>query len=89
MTFDEHGGSHDHVVPLPAAPPDQSIGEFDFPFNRLGVRIPTMAISSHIEPGTIVSDPMMGTSVVATMQEKWKHGGLSPIVMRVRPCSRP
>ncbi|MED5462076.1 MAG: alkaline phosphatase family protein, partial [Pseudomonadota bacterium] len=75
VTFDEHGGSHDHVVPLPAAPPDQSIGEFDFRFDRLGVRIPTMAISSHIEPGTIVSDPMMGTSVMATLQEKWKLGG--------------
>lgn len=74
ITFDEHGGSHDHVVPAPAAPPDQTIGDLDFRFDRLGIRIPTVAVSAHIEPGTVVNDPMMGTSVLATVRDKWDLG---------------
>ena len=96
VTFDEHGGSHDHVVPPAAAPPNQDIGDFGFRFDRLGIRIPTFAVSSHIEPFTVVNDLMMGTSVMATMRHKWDLGApltnrdanaplFLPVINRERP----
>ena len=50
VTFDEHGGTYDHVAPPPAAPPDPAApaGQFGFRFDRSGVRIPTLAISAWI-----------------------------------------
>ena len=50
VTFDEHGGTYDHVPPPPAIPPDGTgaPGQMGFTFNRSGVRIPTLAISAWI-----------------------------------------
>ena len=37
ITFDEHGGTFDHVPPPTATPPDRSgPGEMGFTFDRLG-----------------------------------------------------
>ena len=52
VTFDEHGGCYDHVPPpgVPA-PPGGTVAAA--PFDRYGVRVPTIIISPHIAPGTL------------------------------------
>jgi phospholipase C len=57
ITYDEHGGFHDHV-PTPVADvpsPDGLVGSappYSFDFKRLGVRVPALLISPWIEKGT-------------------------------------
>jgi phospholipase C len=74
VTFDEHGGTYDHVPPPPAVAPDASVGEEGFAFDRLGVRIPTIAISAWTEPGTLVSEPFQSTSLLRTLRDWWDLG---------------
>lgn len=47
VAFDEHGGFYDHEVPpMGVANPNPDIKpEFGFNFERLGVRVPAIAIS--------------------------------------------
>ena len=76
VTFDEHGGNYDHVPPPAAVPPHSSDapGQFDFTFNRSGVRIPTPAISGWIPDRTVVTDEYRATSLLATMRQRWNLG---------------
>lgn len=76
ITFDEHGGTYDHVPPPAVAPPDPNapIGQWGFTFERLGVRIPTIAISAWIPEQTVVTDEYRATSLIATMRERWDLG---------------
>jgi phospholipase C len=60
ITYDEHGGFYDHVpTPLNVPSPDGLIGKepYFFDFKRLGVRVPTIAISPWINKGTVVHGP--------------------------------
>jgi phospholipase C len=66
VTFDEHGGTFDHVCPPGPplgpppmiVPPDQmSASPQHFDFRRLGVRVPTILISPHIQGGTVFRSP--------------------------------
>lgn len=56
ITYDEHGGFFDHVPPPSAGVPnpDARLGPppYNFNFDRLGVRVPTIFVSPWIEPGT-------------------------------------
>lgn len=56
ITYDEHGGFYDHVAtPNKGVPsPDDIVGPdpFLFKFDRLGVRVPSIAISPWIKKGT-------------------------------------
>lgn len=58
ITYDEHGGFFDHVpTPVEGVPsPDGIVGPqpYNFGFDRLGVRVPTIMISPWIEPGTVL-----------------------------------
>ena len=76
VTFDEHGGTYDHVPPPPAVPPDGTgaSGQFGFTFSRSGVRIATLAISAWIPERTVVNDEFRATSLLATMRERWSLG---------------
>jgi phospholipase C len=76
VTFDEHGGIFDHVPPPPAPPPDASAppGEQGFRFDRSGVRIPALAISAWVDPGTVVTSEYRNTSVIRTLRERWNLG---------------
>jgi phospholipase C len=78
ITFDEHGGCFDHVAPPKAKAPGNLPKEtqYGFEFERLGVRVPMVMISSHIAPGTIVNDTMHHCSFLKTMQKKWGLGSL-------------
>ena len=76
VTFDEHGGTYDHVPPPPAVPPDGTgtPGQMGFSFNRSGVRIPTLAISAWIPEQTVVNDELRATSLLATMRQRFNLG---------------
>ena len=76
ITFDEHGGTFDHVPP-PAAPSPSvnSFGEMGFKFDRLGLRVPTIAVSAWIKPGTVINEEFRHTSMIRTLREKWSLGG--------------
>ena len=58
ITFDEHGGTYDHVAPPSATPPhpDAEPGEMGFTFDRLGCRVPAIAISAYTRGGTVIND---------------------------------
>ncbi|MFO0994694.1 MAG: alkaline phosphatase family protein [Hyphomicrobiales bacterium] len=80
VTFDEHGGIHDHVPPPSAVPPaGLKDTEMDFTFDRLGVRVPAIAISAYTRAGTIIHDEMHHAAVIATLCEKF---GLEPLTAR-------
>ena len=77
ITFDEHGGCYDHVPPPTgaAAPypwPKSRDGTFDF--SRFGVRVPTILVSSYLQPGTVFrapsgQTPFDHTSILATLRD--------------------
>jgi len=76
ITFDEHGGTFDHVPPPTAPPPDSAgPGEMGFKFDRLGLRVPTIAVSAWIKPGTVINAEFRHTSMIRTLREKWSLGG--------------
>ena len=76
ITFDEHGGCFDHVLPpFGAIPPDvqSSPGEAGFAFDRFGVRVPTILVSPYIAAGTVFRSstdvPCDHTSILATLRD--------------------
>ncbi|HZZ20615.1 MAG TPA: alkaline phosphatase family protein [Opitutaceae bacterium] len=84
VTFDEHGGCYDHVPPPwgSAAPePGKAAAANGFGFDRFGVRIPTLLISSCVESGTVFrSDgnvPFDHASILATVRD-WMGLGNDP-----------
>jgi phospholipase C len=82
VTFDEHGGTYDHVAPPAAVPPGGSsaAGDMGFTFDRSGVRIPTLAVSAWIPEQTVVTDEHRATSLLATLRERWNLG--APLTAR-------
>lgn len=81
ITFDEHGGTYDHVAPPPATPPhaDAGPGEMGFEFDRLGCRVPAIAVSAYTRKGTVINDEMHHGSVIATLN---RLHGLKPLTRR-------
>jgi phospholipase C len=76
ITFDEHGGTYDHVPPpvVPAPQAGGAPGQMGFGFQRSGVRIPAIAISPWIPAQTVVTDEYRNTSVIATLRRRWQLG---------------
>jgi phospholipase C len=81
VTFDEHGGTYDHVPPPSAVVPEglPAQTEMDFAFDRLGVRVPAIAISAYTARGSVIHDPMHHGSVISTLTGKY---GLPPLNSR-------
>ena len=73
ITFDEHGGTWDHVSPTAGISPDGIVGPTGFTFTRLGPRVPTILASPFVAPGSIFRAPpgsaqdLDHTSIVATV----------------------
>jgi phospholipase C len=58
VTFDEHGGTPDHVPPPnDARPPDGQTDWSGFGFDRYGFRVPTLLISPRIPSGLVFRSP--------------------------------
>jgi len=78
ITHDEHGGCFDHVAPPSAEAPTNGMkGDLEFSFDRLGVRVPMVMVSSFIEKNTIINDVHDHTSFIKTMSDKWGLEGLT------------
>ncbi|MEV4776561.1 alkaline phosphatase family protein [Microbacterium sp. LWH12-1.2] len=81
ITFDEHGGCYDHVPPPEATSPSPADdpGEMGFEFDRLGCRVPAIAVSAYTRRGTVINDEMHHGSVIATLS---RLHGLKPLTRR-------
>jgi phospholipase C len=92
VLFDEHGGTYDHVEPpMGARPPEPGAvsSSENFTFDRFGVRVPAIIISSWVTPGTVFRSntdvPLDHTSVLATLRQ-WR--GLSAAFAANLPSPR-
>jgi len=74
VTFDESGGTYDHVSPpTGVTPPDNSgPGEMAFGFDRLGMRVPMIWISSYLQAGSTVSTQFQHTSFMRFLRSLFK-----------------
>ncbi|MBB2931609.1 alkaline phosphatase family protein [Paraburkholderia silvatlantica] len=85
ITYDEHGGTYDHVLPpANAVAPDAASnpGDQNFAFDSFGVRVPAVVVSPYIAPGTVFrspgATPYDHTSILATLRD-WL--GIAPADM--------
>jgi phospholipase C len=79
ITYDEHGGFYDHVLPGSAPNPDgQNSPNPDdratfklpfFAFDRIGLRVPTVIVSPWIAKGTVEHRMLQHTSIIKTVSE--------------------
>ena len=80
ITYDEHGGCYDHVVPPPATSPDGQIPD-GFGFDRFGVRVPAVIVSPYVRQGSIIrppgQTPFDHTSILATLREMFRFDALT------------
>lgn len=63
LTYDEHGGFHDHV------PPPATI-DSDTDFERLGFRVPSIVIGPTVRRGCAIDDLLEHSSVPATVTRR-------------------
>jgi phospholipase C len=74
VTWDEHGGFYDHVVPPAAPPPGDTMmtpdaNHFGFDFATYGARVPAVVISPFVEKNTVDHRLYDHTSVLATTRD--------------------
>ena len=83
ITWDEHGGFFDHVVPPPAVapgdPPAPLASQHGFDFKRLGARVPAVVISPLIPRNRVDHTTYDHASVLATVERNF---GLDPLTNR-------
>ena len=94
VTYDEHGGFYDHVVPpstgIPNPDGKNSPAAGDpsyaptFGFDRLGLRVPALIVSPWVKPGIVDSTRYQNTSVLATVEKMF---GLKPLTERDRSAN--
>jgi phospholipase C len=82
IVYDEHGGTHDHVIP-PACTPDgfkasgQDTGTgAPFAFDRLGIRVPAVLVSPWVRKGTVIPGPY------APSGRQFEHTSIPATVMK-------
>ena|ERR1019366_2307315 len=76
VTYDEHGGFYDNVVPPAAVPPDAQTDEYSF--TQYGPRVPALLISP-MAPKGVVHNVFDHTSILRYASDKW---GLPPLTAR-------
>jgi phospholipase C len=86
VTWDEHGGFYDHVVPPPATPPADSApgskyNQYGFGFDRYGVRVPAVVVSPYIPANTIDHRLYDHSSIPKTIESAF---GLASLTNRDR-----
>lgn len=84
ISYDEHGGFYDSQKPPAATPPNDGgrssrYNKHRFRFDQLGVRVPAVAVSPHIQKGTVDHTIYDHSSVLKTIEEAFK---LSPLTQR-------
>jgi phospholipase C len=82
ITYDEHGGCYDHVVPPAATPPDELTPD-NYVFGTFGVRVPAVIVSPHVRPGSVIRPAgetrFDHTSIIATLRALF---GIGPLTKR-------
>jgi len=71
ITYDEHGGFYDHIVPPKTVPPNDSMeySKNNFDFSQLGIRVPTIIVSPLIEKNLIDHTVYDHTSILSTIEK--------------------
>lgn len=85
VTYDEHGGFFDHVIPGPTVNPDgqnspspdddPQFASFQFAFDRIGLRVPTIIASPWVGRGTVEHSMLQHTSIIKTVTELFGLAG--------------
>lgn len=75
LTYDEHGGLYDHVVPPKACEPDDKLPESPVPagakFDHYGIRVPFVAISPYAKKKHVSHHVYDHTSIVRFVEARW------------------
>jgi phospholipase C len=75
ITYDEHGGLYDHVVPPQACAPDQLAKKLDKggvpSFTTLGIRVPFIAVSPYAKKHFVSHKTYDHTSIVRFIQSRF------------------
>jgi phospholipase C len=95
ISFDEHGGTFDHVAPPwdavdPSPQYNAARYEHDFQFNRFGVRVPTIFVSPWVAQNTVIRSstnvPFDHTSLLSTLLDWFDlsslNSGPAPVLGR-------
>jgi phospholipase C len=84
ITWDEHGGIYDHVVPPPACAPDgvapiikNKADNVPGNFDQLGVRVPFIAVSPYAKKGYVSHHTYDHTSITRFIETKFKLPAMS------------
>ena len=85
VTYDEHGGFHDHV------PPPEAVDDDPEHFGRYGVRVPALVVSPWVAPRSVSHELFDHTSIIATIlrrfcpEELQERHGAREILHWLRP----
>jgi phospholipase C len=76
VSFDEPGGTYDHVPPGPVPPPDPEAvdPQLGFAFDRSGYRVPAVIVSPWVPARSVFTDEYRHTSLMATLRATWNLG---------------
>jgi phospholipase C len=91
ITWDEHGGFYDHLIPPAAVAPGDSspndkYNQYGFTFEQYGPRVPAVVVSPLIPKNTIDHRLYDHASVPAMIETVF---GLSPLTARDRQANNP
>jgi phospholipase C len=84
ITYDEHGGCYDHMLPPAAVAPDDN-DQYGYRFDTYGVRVPAVIVSPYIPAGSRIRAaprpikngppyPFDHTSIIATVRKLFNLG---------------
>ena len=80
ITYDEHGGCYDHVVPPAATSPGGPAPE-GFDFGYFGIRVPAVVVSPWVPQGSVIRPPGLTpfdhTSIIATLRKLFPFAPLT------------
>ncbi len=81
VTWDEHGGFYDHVLPPRATPTGERGQSHGYMFDQLGPRVPAVVISPWCPKNVIEHRPLEHSVVPATIEQMF---GVPPLTVRDR-----
>jgi phospholipase C len=80
ITYDQHGGFFDHVVPPRIQTSPLPGAQYTQGFDTLGVRVPGIVVSPFVRPGQVYHGVLDHTSILKFLGDKFGNGSYSSIV---------